>query len=128
MSAIPLPSRGPVAGSTAYLVRSAGQPRAPGAGVRTAPGWLEFAAGGLLWLSVGLVTAIFWDGPGRLIEPATGISAGRDILLLGTAFLLYGVFYLPCRYLFLVEDHRSVLTWVRVSVAMLPAVWLVIVG
>jgi len=80
-------------------------------------------------VSVSLVTRIFWDGLVWLIEPASGIGmSGRGITLLVAVTFLYMFFYLPGRYLFLVEDYHSVLTWIQVWLAMLPVVWLVIFG
>lgn len=110
------------------MVRSASQP-----GVRDAPppgpGWLEYAADGLLWLSVILVTRFFWDGLLLMAEPAAGSGfSGSGLLLLAALSLLFVFFYLPCRYLFLVEDYRSPLTWLQLWTAMLPAAWLVFAG
>ncbi len=90
---------------------------------------LEFGADGLLWVSVSLVTRIFWDGLVALIEPASGIGiSGDGLMLLGAMAFLFVVFYLPGRYLFLVEDYHSRRTWVQVGLAILPVLWLVMVG
>lgn len=92
-------------------------------------GWLEFGADGLLWISVSLVTRIFWDGLVEIIEPSRGIGLNSTGLVLMVAMsILYLFFYLPSRYLFLVEDYRSGWTWIQISVAMLPVIWLVVVG
>jgi hypothetical protein len=118
-----------VGGFTTNLVRLAGQPRESSARIRTKPGWLEYGADGLLWVSVSLVTRIFWDGLVNLVEPARGIGMnGHGILLLVAVSLLYTFFYLPGRYLFLVEDYRSVTTWLQVWAAMLPVAWMVVIG
>jgi hypothetical protein len=116
-------------GFTTYRVWSAGQPRETSSRVGAQARWLEYAADGLLWLSVSLVTRIFWDGLIGLVESARGIGINpRGILLLVAVSFLYIIFYLPSRYLFLVEDYRSELTWIRVALVMSPVVWLVIVG
>jgi hypothetical protein len=118
-----------VGGVTTYRVWKAGQPYDVHADHKTRPGWLEFGADGLLWVSVSLVTRIFWDGLVVLIEPASGIGLGGEgIILLVAVFILYVFFYLPGRYLFLVEDYQYALTWLQVFAAMLPVVWLVIIG
>lgn len=118
-----------VGGFTTFLVRAAEQSKEVSAKARIGPSWLEFGADGLLWVSVSLVTRIFWDGLVGLVEPATGIGmSGQGIVLLVAMSFLFVFFYLPGRYLFLVEDYQSVLTWIQVWVAMLPVVWLVIIG
>ncbi len=114
---------------TTSLVRSGERKREVSANSKNRPNWLEFGADGLLWVSVSLVTRIFWDGLIWLIEPASGIGmSGQGITLLVAVTFLYMFFYLPGRYLFLVEDYHSVLTWIQVWLAMLPVVWLVIFG
>ena len=118
-----------VGGFTTYLVRSAEQSTTASARTMNRPGWLEFGADGLLWVSVILVTRIFWDGLVELVEPASGMGlSGQGIVLLVALSFLYVFFYLPSRYLFLVEDYRSLLTWIQVGMAIMPVVWLVIVG
>ena len=62
-----------------------------------------------------------------LISVSIGFSPRAIVLLVGLS-LLFVVFYLPSRYLFLVEDYRYLRTWVRMWVAMLPIAWLVLVG
>jgi hypothetical protein len=111
------------------LVRAASRPKEGSAEARTAPAWLEFGADGLLWVSMCLVTRIFWDGLVGMIEPASGIGLGWEgIVLLAASCALFVFLYLPGRYLFLVEDCQSGQTWLQVSVVMLPIVWLVFVG
>lgn len=118
-----------VGGVTTSLVRRAGTGWDSGTVDLPAPPWQEIAADGLLWVSVSVVTRIFWDGLVLLVEPAAGvgISAQGIALLLALSFL-YVFFYLPGRYLFLVEDARSPLTWLQMWAAMLPVVWLVVAG
>jgi hypothetical protein len=118
-----------VGGFTTYLVRRAEQSGGLAERPGTRPGWLEFGADGLLWVSVSIATRLFWDGLVMLIQPSSGIGvSGEGVLLLVAMSLLYVFFYLPSRYLFLVEDYQSALTWVQVGVAMLPVVWLVVIG
>ncbi len=114
---------------TTFLVRGAVRRKEVGSNAKIGPNWLEFGADGLLWVSASLVTRIFWDGLVGLIEPASGIGmSGQGIVLLAALSFLYIFFYLPGRYLFLVEDYQSVLTWIQVWIAMLPVAWLVIFG
>lgn len=118
-----------VGGFATFLVQTAEQRPEVNARAKNRPPWLEFGADGLLWVSVSLVTRIFWDGLVGLIEPSRGIGiSGQGIVLLVAVSFLYVFFYLPGRYLFLVEDYQSVLTWVQVGIVMLPVVWLVIIG
>ena len=89
----------------------------------------EALADGLLWISVSIVTRFFWEIWYLEIEPVRGIGfSPRAIVLLVSLSLLFVVFYLPSRYLFLVEDYRYGRTWVRMWVAMLPLAWLVLIG
>ncbi len=117
-----------VGGVCTYLVHSAEVGKPATAGRRKRAGWLEFGADGLLWVSVSLVTRIFWDGLVEMIEPSRGVGlSSLGIVLLVAMSLLYLFFYLPSRYLFLVEDYRSRWTWAQVFIAMLPVIWLVFV-
>jgi hypothetical protein len=89
----------------------------------------EMLADGLLWISVSIITRFFWESWYLEIEPTRGIGfSSRGIVLLVALSLLFVVFYIPSRYLFLVEDYRYVRTWARMWVAMLPLVWIVLVG
>ena len=89
----------------------------------------EALADGLLWISVSIVTRFFWETWYLEIEPARGIGISlRAIVLLVSLSLLFVVFYMPSRYLFLVEDYRYGKTWAWMWVAMLPLVWIVLVG
>jgi len=118
-----------VGGLCTYMVSRAGRGKASAPGGRSLPGWLEFGADGLLWVSVGLVTRIFWDSLVALNEPSRGIGlSSLSIVLVIAMSLLFAFFYLPSRYLFLVEDYRSGWTWVQVGAAMLPVVWMLFMG
>jgi magnesium-transporting ATPase (P-type) len=89
----------------------------------------EALADGLLLISVSIITRFFWESWYLELEPSRGIGfSPRAIVLLVGLSLLFVVFYLPSRYLFLVEDYRYLRTWVRMWVAMLPIAWLVLVG
>jgi hypothetical protein len=89
----------------------------------------EALADGLLWISVSIITRFFWETWYLEIEPSRGIGISlRAVVLLVSLSLLFIVFYIPSRYLFLVEDYRYGKTWVRMWVAMLPLAWLVLVG
>ncbi len=89
----------------------------------------EALADGLLWISVSIITRFFWESWYIEIETSRGIGfSQRGIVLLVSLSLLFVVFYIPSRYLFLVEDYRYGRTWVRMWVAMLPLAWLVLVG
>jgi hypothetical protein len=89
----------------------------------------ETLADGLLLISVSIITRFFWESWYLELEPSRGIGfTSRAIVLLVALSLLFVVFYLPSRYLFLVEDYRYGRTWIRMWVAMLPIAWLVLVG
>jgi hypothetical protein len=74
----------------------------------------ELAGDILLLISVTLFTFIFWEkGIMSLFVKGLPTGAGEiafTFLLLAICFVL---FYLPLRYLFLVEDHSSRRTWQR---------------
>jgi hypothetical protein len=89
----------------------------------------ETLADGLLWISVSITTRFFWETWYLEIEPSRGIGLSpRAVVLLVGLSLLFVVFYMPSRYLFLVEDYRYGRTWIRMWVAMLPLAYLVLVG
>ncbi len=89
----------------------------------------EALADGLLWISVSIVTRFFWETWYLEIEPSKGMGFSLVAVVLIVALsLLFVVFYMPSRYLFLVEDYRYGKTWVWMWVAMLPLVWLILVG
>ncbi|MFC1922143.1 hypothetical protein ACFLY4_02550 [Chloroflexota bacterium] len=119
-----------IAGLLTYLVWRAGKrPAEVPTNVSKFPIAQESLADGLLWISVSIITRFFWETWYLEIEPSRGIGISlRAIVLLVALSLLFVVFYMPSRYLFLVEDYRYVRTWARMWVAMLPLVWLVLVG
>ena len=119
-----------IAGLLTYFVWRAGKPpnKIPTKPIKY-PIAREALADGLLWISVSIITRFFWETWYLEIEPSRGIGfSSRGIVLLVSLSLLFIVFYIPSRYLFLVEDYRYARTWVRMWVAMLPLVWLVLVG
>lgn len=76
--------------------------------------WREIIADIFLAAGVGIITFIFWE------KAIMGIAGGRPVSsLLDVWFLFvllafsYLFFYLPLRYLFLLEDHTSNQTWKR---------------
>lgn len=91
--------------------------------------WGEYGADALLWLSVMIVTRVFWDGLLVEIAPSQGrgLSTTSFVLIISLS-LLFTVFYLPARYLFLAEDYPYPRTWLQAWAAMLPVVWFVLVG
>lgn len=95
-----------------------------------APAWLEFIADAFLLLSVWILTWLFWE---LLIvadlERVRGIGfSTRGITLMVATSLLFIFFYLPARFLFLVEDYQSPFTWLRVWLAMWPIYLTIIIG
>jgi hypothetical protein len=67
-----------------------------------------------LCISVSILTFIFWE---RGIMSIFGYNLPKDIAEIGFLFMLLAIcfilFYLPLRYLFLVEDHSNRQTWQR---------------
>ena len=115
-----------ISGLTTYLVWAAAKP--PSAGENTPPGppWLEYAGDALLWLSAMIITRVFWESLLDLIRPAAGIGfSGSGLALLAAMGVLFLFFYLPARYLFLIEDYRSHWTWLQMLAALLPVVGLI---
>ena len=81
----------------------------------------EYAADALLWVSVLITTALMWDGLFTDLGSAVGIGfTPRGIVLALALTMLFVVFYLPARYLFLVEDYRYPATWLRLGLVLLP--------
>lgn len=81
----------------------------------------EYTADALLWLSVLITTALMWDS--FFTDLGAGIGSGltpRGFLLALSLAALFVVFYLPARYLFLVEDFRHPATWLRLWLVLLP--------
>ncbi len=119
-----------IAGLLTYIVWRAGKrPEKEATKMIKFPIAQEALADGLLWISVSIITRFFWETWYLEIEPVRGIGISlRAIVLLVSLSLLFVVFYLPSRYLFLVEDYRYGRTWIRIWVAMLPLAWIVLVG
>jgi hypothetical protein len=119
-----------IAALLTYMVRRAGKrPEKAPTKIIKYPFIQEALADGLLLISVSIVTRFFWETWYLELEPSRGIGiSSRSIVLLVALSLLFVVFYLPSRYLFLVEDYRYGRTWIRMWVAMLPLAWLVLVG
>ena len=118
-----------IGGLTTYLVRTAAGPANP-AVVSIGPPWLEPAGDVLLWISAMIITRVFWGGLLDLLRSGPGLpgpTSGQALLLLGAIGVLFLFFYLPVRYLFLVEDYRSGWTWIQMLAAWLPALGLVLV-
>lgn len=89
----------------------------------------EYLADGLLWISVSIVTLMLWGMFAGDVGTAAGIGLNvRAVVLLWALSVLFVAFYLPARYLFLVEDYRSPSTWLQMWLAMLPVARLVLVG
>jgi hypothetical protein len=83
----------------------------------------EYVADALLWLSVFITTALMWEG--LFTDLGAGMGVGftlRGVVLALALSALFVVFYLPARYLFLVEDYRHPATWLRLWIVMLPLV------
>lgn len=92
--------------------------------------WLiEYGADLLLSFSVIIITRFIWDELFTDLTNVTGIGLnGRSIVFLGALSILFVVFYLPSRYLFIVEDYRHPGTWLRLWLPMLPVAWTVLIG
>ncbi len=106
-------------GLATWLVYEAGRPLPTAAQLPNST--TEYAADGLLWLSVLITTALMWEG--LFTDLGAGQGAGlsvRGIVLALALSALFVAFYLPSRYLFLVEDYRHPSTWLRLWIVMLP--------
>jgi len=114
----------------AYLVWRAGNPPSGEQG-STKPYTLllEVGADLLLWLSVLIITRLIWEGLFINLVPMRAIGLSwRGITLLVSISILFIVFYMPSRYLFLVEDYHYPGTWLQVWLPMLPVAWSIFVG
>jgi hypothetical protein len=119
-----------IAAVTTFAVWRAGRRPAQKTQERFAQPGIEYGADVLLSLSVSIMTYFFWDvvilGS---VDSARGIGFGaRGLVLVFSLSLLFVVFYLPSRYLFLIEDARYASTWARVWLVMLPLAWRVMIG
>ena len=119
-----------IAGITTYAVWRAGKRSTRETRERVLLPGAEYGADVLLSLSVSIITGFFWDTVVfGSVDSVHGIGFGvRGMVLLISLSLLFVVFYLPSRYLFLVEDSRYAGTWARTWVVMLPLAWRVLVG
>jgi len=119
-----------IAGLLTYTVWRAGnRPEKVPTKIIRFPNAQEALADGFLWISVSIITRFFWETWYLEIEPSRGIGFSLlGLVLLVALSLLFVVFYIPSRYLFLVEDYRYGKTWLRMWVAMLPLIWLVLIG
>jgi len=119
-----------IAGIATTTVWRAGKRSAADVQERCAGPGVEYGADALLSLSVSSITFFFWDVVvvGSL-DSATGIGFGvRGLVLVFSLSFLFMVFYLPSRYLFLIEDARYAGTWVRAWLVMLLLAWRVLFG
>ncbi len=90
----------------------------------------EVAADILLWISALIITRFFWTALLLESEPPSymGFSSRAFVYLAAVSFL-FMVFYVPSRLLFLVEDYKYPMTWLRLwLVAMLPLLTIVFVS
>ena len=90
----------------------------------------EVVANVLLWISAAILTRFFWTALFLESEPPTymGLSQ-RAFVYIGATSLLFMVFYVPARLLFLAEDYKYPQTWLRLwLVAMLPLLINVFIG
>jgi hypothetical protein len=90
---------------------------------------VELAADILLYCSALIITALFWSSWQQLVAPGfgAGISIRALILVLGSSVIFF-VFYIPPRLLYMVEDYDNPLAWLRMWLVMLPLAWQVVGG
>lgn len=88
----------------------------------------ELVANVFLWISASILTRFFWTALLFESEPMTYIGLSmRAMVLVAAVSALFMVFYVPARLLFLAEDYRYPLTWVRLwLVAMFPLISVVL--
>jgi hypothetical protein len=68
----------------------------------------------LLYLSISFFTFAFWDKGIMTVMSNGMLKTPGDIFVLFLALsMAFGLFYLPLRYLFLLEDHHHRQTWQR---------------
>lgn len=114
---------------TTYVVRRAGQPGGNSDEEKSIFWLIEYGADVILSFSVIVITRFMWEDLFMDFTNVQGIGLnGRSLVFLGALSLLFLVFYLPSRYLFMVEDYRQPSTWARMWLPMLPIVWTVLVG
>jgi len=90
---------------------------------------VELAADILLYISALIITGLFWSSWQQLVEPGfgAGFSIKALILVLGSSVIFF-VFYIPPRLLYMVEDYDNPLAWLRMWLVMLPLAWRVVIG
>lgn len=96
-------------------------------------GWFryqEITANILLWISAFILTRFFWTALLFESEPPSYMGfSSRAFVYIAATSLLFMVFYVPARLLFLIEDYFYPLTWLRLwLVAMLPLIIIVFFG
>lgn len=95
--------------------------------------WLpyqELIANILLLISTSIITRFFWTALLLESEPPSymGLST-RAFVYIAAVSALFMVFYVPARLLFLAEDYKYPMTWLRLwLVAMLPLLTIVFVA
>ena len=95
--------------------------------------WLpyqEILANVLLLISASIITRFFWTALLLESEPPSymGLSM-RAFVYIAAVSALFMVFYVPARLLFLAEDYKYPMTWLRLwLVAMFPLLAIVFVG
>jgi hypothetical protein len=95
-------------------------------------GWRyqEAVANLLLWISATILTRVFWTGILLESEPPSymGFSPWAFVLIAAVS-ALFMVFYVPPRLLFLAEDYKYPVTWIRLwLVAMLPLISIIFIS
>jgi hypothetical protein len=118
-----------VAGITSGMVLLAIFGSPPADGERPAPASQEIAADILLWISAVIITRFFWTALLLEAEPPSYMGlTSRALVYIGATSALFMVFYMPTRLLFLIEDYKYPMTWLRLwLVAMLPLLALVLI-
>lgn len=112
--------------ATTLVVKWAASPRSgPAARVPA----IEFLGDGLLSLSALLLTSVIWQPMyGWFIESRVAIEPGlwqwigRGVVFL-CIIILFFVFYLPARILFLIEDAHRPRTWAQIGLVLAPLTW-----
>lgn len=117
-----------VAGGTTLTVGYA----ADTGGTKAPPGFPGREAVGdvLLFISVVILSVFLWEPLAELMTAtdARGLTLAGRLLFAGAALLLFAVFYVPSRLLFLVEDGASGRTWFQVGLVASPLIWRVLAG
>lgn len=119
-----------IAGITSYMVWRAGRGNGKQEHQERGLDLSEYVADGLLWVSISIITRFFWETWYVELAPSRGIGLTRNgiIIIVGLS-ILFVVFYLPGRYLFLIEDYRFPGTWVRMwLLGMAPLIIFIIFG